>query len=160
MSSTRMRRSRRPGTTMVEMAFIALVCFTFMFAIFEFGRVVMMYQVLTSAARTGLRQAVVTATSYVAPATADAQVRATITNALSGHQFANPTDPVVQIFQSDSSGNNIGQWTQTPFGNNIVVQIDADYSLLFPTFGFIPKTGAATNSVHLSVKCMMRSEAN
>jgi Flp pilus assembly protein TadG len=145
---------------MVEMAFVALICFVFMFAIFEFGRVVMMYQVMTSAARTGLRQAVVTPTSWVPAATADAQVRATIANALSGQQFANPTDPVVQIYQADNNGNNIGQWTQTPFGNNVVVQIDGDYSLLFPTFGFIPHTGAATNSVHLSVKCMMRSEAN
>jgi Flp pilus assembly protein TadG len=145
---------------MVEIAFVALICFTFMFAIFEFGRVVMMYQVLTSAARTGLRQAVVIPTSVTPAATADAQVRATIADALAGHQFANPTDPVVQIYQSDTSGNNIGAWTQTPFGNNIVVQIDADYPLLFPTFGFIPKTGAASNSMHLSVKCMMRSEAN
>jgi Flp pilus assembly protein TadG len=145
---------------MVETAFVALTCFTFMFAIFEFGRVVMMYQVLTSAARTGLRQAVVIPTSYVPAATADAQVRATIANALAGHQFGNPTDPVVQIYQADSSGNNIGAWTQTPFGNNIVVQIDADYPLLFPTFGFIPNTGTATNSMHMSVKCMMRSEAN
>ncbi len=160
MIKSRRRLSQRRGTTMVEMAFIALVCFSFMFAIFEFGRVVMMYQVLTSAARTGLRQAVVIPTSWVPAATADAQVRATIANALSGHQFANPTDPVVQIYQADASGKNIGAWTQTPFGNNIVIQIDADYSLLFPTYGFIPKTGTATNSVHLSVKCMMRSEAN
>lgn len=173
MSRNRRRRGARPGTTMVEMAFIVLLCFGFMFAIFEFGRVVMMHQVLTSAARTGARQAVTTPNSWMAPATADAQVRTTISNALAGHQFANPTDPVVQIYQSDTSGNNTGAWTSTAFGNNICVQIDADYPLLFPTFGiliprgspppsngFINKTGTAPNSVHLSVKVMMRSEAN
>jgi hypothetical protein len=140
------------------MAFVALVCFVFMFAIFEFGRVVMILQVMNSAARTGARQAVIIPTSFTPAATATAQVQTTVNNALSGHQWA--TAPTVQVYQADSNGNNVGSWTSTTFGGNIVVQIDADYPLLFPTFGWLPSSGAAPNSLHLSVKSMMRMEAN
>jgi hypothetical protein len=74
--------ARRRGTTVVETAVVALICLTFMFAIFEYGRYVMVRQVMENAARVGGRVAVVTPTSYVAPATATAQVNAAITQAL------------------------------------------------------------------------------
>ena len=42
------------------MAFITCICVAFMFAIFEYGRVVMMQQIMENAARAGARAAVVT----------------------------------------------------------------------------------------------------
>jgi Flp pilus assembly protein TadG len=151
------RRQQRPGTTIVETTFVALVCFVFMFAIFEYGRYVWARQVMENAARTGARVAVVTATSYVTPATATANVNSAITQALANLPLQNV---VYTEYQADANGNNIGAWTQTPFGNNIVVQIDADLQLVFPTYGFLPNNGAAANSIHITTTVMMRGEAN
>jgi Flp pilus assembly protein TadG len=157
MIVTERRASRRRATTMVEMTFIALLCFTFMFAIFEYGRYVQARQVMENAGRAGGRAAVVTATSYILPATATANVDAVITSALANTPLVNV---VIQLYQADNAGNNIGAWTSTPFGRNIVVQIDADLPLIFPTFGFLQSNGGATNSIHITTKCMMRGEAN
>jgi Flp pilus assembly protein TadG len=138
---------------MVEMAFIALACFTFMFAIFEYGRYVQARQVMDNAARAGARQAVVTATSYISSSTATTNVTNTVTAALANGQLTNVT---ISIYQADTSGNNIGSWTSAAFGSNIIVQIDADLPLIFPTFGFV----SSANSIHLTTKAMMRGEAN
>jgi len=151
------RSGRRPGATVVEMAFIALICFTFMFAIFEYGRYVFVRQVMENAARAGCRLAVATATSTVGPTTANNNLNATVNSLLASQELSNLT---IATYQADNSGNNIGAWTSTPFGRNIVVQIDADLPLLFPTFNFITQTGGAPNSAHITVKSMMRGEAN
>lgn len=149
-------RARSRGTTVVETAVVALICLTFMFAIFEYGRYVMVRQVMENAARVGGRTAVVMPTSYVAPATATAQVNAAVTQALASIPLSGT--PTVTLYQADSSGNNVGAWTQTPFGRNIVVQIDGDLPIMFPTFGFLPQSSG--NKIHITVKCMMRGEAN
>jgi Flp pilus assembly protein TadG len=151
------RRQHRPGTTIVETTFVSLVCFVFMFAIFEYGRYVWARQLMENAARSGARVAVVTATSYISPAAATAGVESAMTQALANLPLQNV---VYTEYQADTNGNNIGPWTQTPFGNNIVVQIDADLQLMFPTFGFLPNNGAATNSIHITTTVMMRGEAN
>jgi len=167
MRLRRRRNERRRGAAVVEMAFVAIILFVFMFAIFEYGRYMMVRQVVENAARAGARQAVVTATSYVTPAAATATVQSVITQNLAGQNLQNL---VITIYQSDATGNNIGPWTQTPFGNNIVVQIEGDLTVLFPslsmpppinaTLSILPNNGAAPNSVHIKTKCMMRGEAN
>jgi hypothetical protein len=49
----------------------------------------------------------------------------------------------------------IGPWSSAPFGEDIAVQIDADYQPMVPaTFGILP------SSLHLKAKSVMRSEAN
>jgi Flp pilus assembly protein TadG len=149
-------RARRSGTTVVETAVVSRVCLTFMFAIFEYGRYVMVRQVMENAARVGGRVAVVMPTSYVTPANATNQVDAAITQALASIPLSGT--PTITLFQADSSGNNVGPWTATPFGRNIVVQIDGDLAVMFPTFGFLPHSSG--NKIHITVKCMMRGEAN
>jgi Flp pilus assembly protein TadG len=151
------RRAVRPAATLVETAVVLIPCCLLMFAVFEYGRVVMMLQVLNNAAREGARQAVITPTSYIPPATATANVQATVSAFLANQDLKNVS---TQIFQADASGNNIGPWTSAPFGHNIVVQIDADFPLVFPTFGFLPNNGAAPNSMHMTARAMMRGEAN
>jgi len=150
------RQSRqRRATTLVEVAFVALICFTLMFAIFEYGRYVFTRQVMENAARTGARVAVVEPTSYLSSTDANSDVGAAITTAMAniGVQNMNWT-----IYGCDSSGNNNGDWTTTQFGNDLAVQIDADLPLMFPLFNFIKPS--SSNSIHISVKVMMRSEAN
>ena len=107
-----------------------------MFAIFEYGRVVMMQQIMQNAARAGARIAVVTPTSYTFAVRATADVTTVINNNLAGLPLKNVT---ITLYQADDSGNNIGAWTSTPFGKNIVVQIDADCPNLFPT-GWRPES--------------------
>lgn len=149
---------RRPAGVVVEMAVISVVCLMFMFAIFEYGRVTMMQQIMENASRAGARLAVVTATSYVAPATATANVDAVINSQMANVKLTNLT---ISLYQADDAGNNIGAWTSTPFGKNIVVQIDADCPNLFPTWGFLPNSSKTTpNAIHLTAKTMMRGEAN
>jgi Flp pilus assembly protein TadG len=151
-------RKQRPAGVVVEMAVISVVCLMFMFAIFEYGRVVMMQQIMENASRAGARVAVVTATSYIAPATATANVDAVVKSQLANVKLTNLT---ITLFQSDDLGNNIGAWTSTPFGKNIVVQIDADCPNLFPTWGFLPNSSTTTpNAIHLKAVTMMRGEAN
>ncbi len=158
MIAPRLPSNRRPAGVVVEMAVITVVCVTFMFAIFEYGRVVMMQQILDNASRAGARAAVVTATSYVAPAVATANVDAVVTAQMGNVNLSNVT---ITLYQADNSGNNIGPWTSTPFGKNIVVQIDADCVNLFPTWGFLPNSSTTTpHAVHLTSKTMMRGEAN
>jgi Flp pilus assembly protein TadG len=152
------QHNRRRAGVVVEMAVISVVCLTFMFAIFEYGRVVMMQQIMENASRAGARAAVVTATSYVTPATATANVDAVINSQLAGVKL---TKVAITLYQADDTGNNIGLWTSTPFGQNIVVKIDADCPNLFPTWGFLPNSSSTTpNAVHLTAITMMRGEAN
>jgi hypothetical protein len=164
---------RRRGGVLVEMAFITCICVAFMFAIFEYGRVVMVQQIMENAARTGARTAVVIPTSYMNPTTATNQVTAAVNDQLSGLPLVNVQ---ITIFEADANGNNIGPWTQAPFGQNILVKIDADCPNLFPTglptgipragqpnvmVNFLPNSSTTTpNAIHLTASSMMRGEAN
>ena len=158
-------RQRRRATTLVEMAFVSLACLIFMFAIFEYGRYVMIRQIMQNAARTGARSAAVMSTSYISTTTATNDITAIVTDQLAGQQLQNLA---ISVYSSDTSGKNTGAWTGTTFGKDLVVQIDADLTLMFPVsfttqFGSwtsIPNSGAAPNSAHLTVKSMMHSEAN
>lgn len=153
------KSQRRSGGTLVEMAVIAIVCLSFMFAIFEYGRVVFTRQVMENAARAGARFAVVTPTSYLSPTTADANLQAAVESALAG-QGQNLVNKKVEAYQADDAGNKIGPWTSTPFGRNMVVEVSGDLQLMFPTFGFVSANATTPNAVHLRIKCMMRGEAN
>jgi Flp pilus assembly protein TadG len=137
------------------MAAMKVVTFLFMFAIFEYGRYVFVRQMMENAARSGARVAVITPTSYLSTTAANSAVSTAVQNALAGVPAQNVT---WSAYQSDTSGNNIGTWTNTPFGNNLVVKVDADLTLLFPTFSFV--TGSSASTIHITTTSMMRSEAN
>ncbi len=112
-------------------------------------------------------------TSYTNPATDTANITALVTDQLADLPL---TQVNIQIYQADSNGNNIGAWTSAPFGQNIMVQIDADCPNLFPTglptgipksggpsvmVNFLPNSSTTTpNAIHLTAKSMMRGEAN
>lgn len=49
---------RRRGSAVVEFAVVAPVLFLFIFAVIEFGRIIMVEQILTNAAREGARRAI------------------------------------------------------------------------------------------------------
>ena len=54
----RSARRRRLGATVVEFAIVAPLLFLFIFAMIEFGRMVMVEQILTNAAREGARRGI------------------------------------------------------------------------------------------------------
>jgi Flp pilus assembly protein TadG len=150
------RRQRR-AAVVVETTFVVLIAFVFLYAVFEYGRAIMMRQIMENAARTGARTAVTEATSYITSASANSSVQNAVTQALAGQSLQNLN---IQVYLSDNNGNNIGDWTTANFGDLLGVQIDADMPLLFAPFNFLPNNGGATNSLHLTTRTVMRSEAN
>ena len=78
MMRPRSQHNKCPRRRCCRMAVISVVCLMFMFAIFEYGRIVMMQQIVENASRAGARTAVMTATSYITPAVATANVDAVI----------------------------------------------------------------------------------
>ena len=149
---------RRRGTTVVETAVVSIVCFIFMFGLFEYGRIVQMRNMLENAARTGARTAVVEPVNIVTTAQATSDVDNAVLAVLAGSNLQNIR---ITIFQADTNGNmTTPNWTAAPFGQNLVVMVEADYPNLFPTFGWLPQSGTTANSTYLKAVSMMRSEAN
>ena len=146
------QRRRKPNTsrrggTLVETAIVLNIVLMLMFAVMDYGKLVMTTQLLNNAAREGARQAV-TSTSTMTTA----QIQATVTNYLAGQNLSNMN---IQVYQCDpTTGNNLGAWTNTTLGGSIAVQISGNYLPLLPTFSRIPSPLA------LSTTAMMTCEAN
>ncbi len=119
-------RSRaRRGTAAVEAALVLPITLLFLFGIIEYGRYVMSMQVMTAAARAGARYALSHVSSvnlggvtYGTTPTTDVQT--VVTNALAGVSLASQS---VQVFESTTTGTNIGAWTSARAGQSICVQI-------------------------------------
>ena len=139
-------RSRR-GQTAVETAIILSVLFTLVLGIYEYGRLVMIKQLMGNASREGARQAVVNTSTMTT-----AQIQTTVTGFLAGQSYNNLA---IQVYQADpTTGNNIGVWTGAPFGSTIAVQVDLYYAPITPVSWGLP------GALHMTSKSLMRSEAN
>ncbi|MEX0867819.1 MAG: TadE family protein [Pirellulales bacterium] len=68
-NSCRYGRNRRRGAAAVEFAIVAPIFFLFVFGIIEYGRMVMVQQVITNASREGARRAVLDGASAAAVTT-------------------------------------------------------------------------------------------
>lgn len=145
-----LKRTARPrrAATVVEAAVVLPVCLLCLFGIYEYGRLVMMKNLLDNAAREGARYAVVNTNSQTT-----AGVQAWVKNYLAG-QDSQLQNLNIQVYMSDGNGNNIGAWTSAQFGQYIAVQIDGDYSPVMPTFLLMNVT------VHFRAVSDMYSEAN
>jgi Flp pilus assembly protein TadG len=80
MPTSPFRRSRRTGATAVETAMVLIPCFMFIFSVFEYGRMLMAWNVLNNAAREGCRYALVNNTST----TVTADTTTAVTSRMSG----------------------------------------------------------------------------
>jgi Flp pilus assembly protein TadG len=149
LSPKRTRSSR--GAAVAETALILNVLLLGLLGIFEYGRIVMLRQMMLNAAREGARLAVVGTASD--PQTTTAQIQQTVTSYLVGQSLANMT---IQVYQANpTTWANIGAWNTTPYGGAIAVEIDGNYTPLIPsTFGIVP------NPIPMRVVSMMLSEAN
>jgi Flp pilus assembly protein TadG len=138
---------KRPGAALVETAVAMIVCLIFLFAIFEYGRFVMMKQLLENATREGARQAVVTTNTLT-----DTDIQNTVTAFLAGQPL---TIASFSVYKADpTNGNPAGPWNSAAFGQSIAVDVTGTYKPILPTFGMLP------NPVTLKAKATMNSEAN
>ncbi len=144
------RRMKRRGATLVETALVIGAALFLMFGIYEYGRFVMFRQLVDNAAREGARTAVASS-SVDTPAVQTQKVRDAIDAFMAGQQLENFD---VQVYKADNNGVNIGDWTDAPFGQNIMVQVTGNYRAVLPTLGILP------DPLPITARVMMRSEAN
>jgi Flp pilus assembly protein TadG len=135
---------RRRGTTIVEFAFVLSACVMFMLGTFEYGRFIMIRQLMTNAAREGARKA---STGVSTLQTSD--IQATVTAFLASQPLSNVS---TQVYMSDATGNNVGAWNSAAFAQPIAVKITASYAPILPGMGFLQ------NSTNLSALAIVRSE--
>lgn len=151
MSRKHACRHRR-GATVVETALVISLCLLFLFGIFEYGRFLMVSNLMDNAVQEGARYAVVH--TYDAT-TSDIQNR--VDQALAGQsvqlQGYNKSSSI-QVFWADANGNNLGPWTDAPFGEYIAVRITGTYRPTLPSFLLMNST------FPVQAQVQMCSEAN
>ena len=128
---------RRRGAAAIEFAIVAPVFFMLIFGMFEFGRMLMVQQVLTNAARSGARIAVIDGAS-------SAEVISTIQEYLDNASI-DPQDVTISVNPSNLS--------QTDTGDAITVSL----SVPFTDVSWLPSPWFLSNRT-LQASCTMRRE--
>jgi len=148
-------RSRRRGAAAVEAALVLPVVVLFLFGIFEYGRYLMFLQIFTNAAREGAHYALAHTDPITIAGTTSGNATSDVTNAvnkaLAGQQL---TSQNVQVFASDSLGNNLGTWTNGQAGQSVCVRITGNYPVILPNLLHL------ASSIPVVAQCVMRSEGN
>jgi Flp pilus assembly protein TadG len=139
----------RPGTTMVETAFILVLALMFLFGIIEYGRLLLVRQVVDNAAREGARYAVV----HVTEDNVEAATKAVVNQRMAGIQNS-VQNYEVKVYKADNSGKSAGAANEAGFGVNIGVEISCDFDTILPSFLLMD------NTIHIRAKVLMNSEAN
>lgn len=146
------RNTRRRGAAMVETALVVILALMFIFGIFEYGRFLMMRNLVDTAVQAGARYAVVH--TYDATTT---DIQNLVDQMLAGQslhlQSYNKTTSI-QVFWADANGNNLGPWTDASFGSYIAVRIDSSYRPMLPNLLFM------NTSIPVRAVSQMYSEAN
>lgn len=149
------RGLRRRGSAIVEAALVLPVVLMFLFGILEYGRYILILQVMTNAAREGAHYAL----AHTNPVTiagvtygnATSDVTNVINKALAGQQLSGQN---IQVFCSDSLGTNLGAWTSTQAGQSVCVRITGNYPVIIGQLLFLPST------IPVTAQSVMRSESN
>lgn len=129
----KVRCGRRRGATLVETALVLPICLLFVLGVFEYSRYLMMLHLATNAAREGCRYAV----SHTQPVTIDgttqgnttSDVTNVVSNYLAGQQLYSQA---INVYQSDSLGNNVGAWTDAAAGEFICVKVTGTFQSAVP----------------------------
>jgi Flp pilus assembly protein TadG len=145
---------RRSGAAAVEAALVLPFLMMFLLGVMEYGRYVMMLHVLQNAAREGARYAIAhtepVVISGVSYGNATSDVTNVVNNFLAGQTLSGQT---VQVYLSDTSGNNIGTWTNAEAGDLICVRISGNFNFIV---GSLLRT---SSSLSVQVRSVMRNEA-
>jgi Flp pilus assembly protein TadG len=151
----RWQSGNRRGGAIVESAFVLPIVLLLILGVMEYGRYLLCLQVVTNAAREGCRyavthtQPVTLAGSTTGNATSD--VTNTVSRFLVGQQLASQA---VQVYQSDTQGNNTGTWNGATPGQFVCVQIGGNFQIT------VPKLLSFPSSVPVQVKTVMLCEGN
>lgn len=173
----KLKRERRRGVAVVEMAIVSILLFMFLFAILEYCRLLFMLNLCNNAARDGARFAAVHTsggTMSGEPTTiTTADIQSIVTTGKLGSTYygtglagmdANISGLTVNVFTVDPAG--LAQsppivqplsgstWQSASFGEKIAVQITGSYQPVTPGLMFM------SSSVPFSVTVMVSSEAN
>jgi hypothetical protein len=110
---------------------------------------------LTNASREGARYAEIHVSpvviSNVTYSNATSNVSSIVTAAMGGQQLNSQS---IQVFCSDSVGNNLGTWTNATAGQSICVQITGNYVPVIAKFLYF------STSIPVTVQSVMRAESN
>jgi Flp pilus assembly protein TadG len=148
----------RRGTTVVETAIALMAAVILTLAIYDYGRYFMLSQLVNNAAREGARLAVANT-----PTQNTAMIQNTVVQYLSNQNFTDTSGTaftasdvvVLQVNPATGAATSPDStWYNAPFGSGIMVQVNAKFTSLFPSFGFLPTT------VKLRGTAVMLSEAN
>jgi Flp pilus assembly protein TadG len=170
----RQTKDRRRAASVVEMAFVLPLALLFLFAIFEYGRYLMVLHIANNAAREGARFASVNTNLGSDPSPVIAVVKARMAQVdqqLSGYSATvfcvdqtglYDTTNNVAIYPPTIKAQSGSNWNDAKFGQGIAVQITGTYVPVLaniPTFDRL-NIPIFTASVPLTVTAMMNSEAN
>lgn len=137
------------------MALVLPVVLLLLCGVLEYGRYLMTLHVVQNAVREGCRYALAhTEPITIAGTTAGnstSDVLDRIHAHLAGVGLQNQT---IQIYRSDTQGNNLGPWTGARFGELICVRITGDFRWVTPQLLFLP------SQTPITIQALMRSEAN
>ncbi len=156
----RMRFARfgpRRGAALVELTAVLSIALLLSFAIYEYARYFMLSQLVNNAAREGARLAVVSTTtgntSTIQNTVMTYLANQNLKNS-SGKTFTASDVVVQQVNPATGAPASDSNWYDAAFGSSIMVQVNAQFTPMFPTFGFLPKT------VPINGTAVMSSEAN
>ncbi len=141
--------NRRFGAALVEMTFVAVLFFIFLFGIVEYCRYIFYLQVMDNAAREGARYAVVNTQEANLETETKNQVLTKMVGLENGIENFQ-----VKLYRAEPDGTQVGNADGAEFGEFIIVQVEGDYSPILPSFLFMG------NSIHIQSKALMNSEAN
>ena len=140
-------KTPRRGTTILEAALVLPVCLTLVFGLCEYGRFVMIRQLLDNAACVGAHTAVVSTSTLTTQ-----DIQNIVTNSMAGQTLQGMT---IQVYQANpTTGANIGLWTNAGLGDRIAVQINGNYIPIVPKISLLP------NPLPMSATSISYSEAN
>jgi Flp pilus assembly protein TadG len=150
----------RRGATAVETAVVIGLFLLLLFAVFEYGRFLMIKQLAENAAREGVRRATIATRLDTTE-----QIQQRVMDYLRGQALLDaggaPLEAAdIKVYRANPATgqpmtDTIGSaWIEARFGEGIAVEIDARYRPVFPSLGLLP------DPVVVRVKALMRSEAN
>ena len=147
-----MCRRRRRGAAAVEFAIVAPLFFTLVFGMIEFGRIMMVEQVITNAAREGARVGVIDPPTGQ---TSLSQVTSTVNNYLTSARVSGTTIKV------EVSSDNGGTWTVTDPGDASVKSgwpVRVTVSVPFNSITWLPFSWFGNSGKTLQASTVMRRE--
>jgi Flp pilus assembly protein TadG len=161
-----LRKPQRKAAVAVETAMVISMVLLFFFAVFEYGRYLMVLQIVSNAAREGARFGAVHTYNMGTPDVVNV-VQSKLTGVSNQLGTVTITVTGVVLVPPSGSGETVGQvlpnqtgpplvygWTTAGTSDGVSVQVQGTYTPILPTF---LQMGV---SIPVNVTCVMYSEGN